>query len=262
MSKLRLTALTAAACLVAAVAPAAHASSLAFTGIRPGTLLLFIRHGARVYDTTISGCTASYVFQTTGNAFDPSQQLYLGTAGHCASVGDNVDAAYVPPGGGGTVTTHIGTVVFDGNPTDLLTDSNDFALIAIDPSLNGIVSPSMAYWGGPTGVYTGSSSVVTWTGNAGFVGGTVPRVGQLVRNDDLIAVNPTVAAEGDSGSAVNTIDGLAAGSLVAVTTMTTEFNAGTRAWGPSIASMLALAGHPLATCASAKPWPLPGCPPL
>jgi hypothetical protein len=261
MPKLRLTALTAAACLVAAVAPAAHASSLVFTGIRPGTLLLLDGGGS---------CTANFVFQTTGNAFDPTQQLYLGTAGHCVDLDDSIRALVVPPNAPQITSAlvTVGTVVLDALPNNAnaVSDAaNDFALIAINPSLKSWVSPSMAWWGGPTGSYAGGATTVTWTGNALAAGGVVPRVGSLPGfGGATIQVDPTVDASGDSGSAVNSIDGLAVGSLTYVTGAIDAAgeSVSTHARGPSITSMLALAGHPLATCASAKPWPRPGCPPL
>lgn len=243
MSSLRLTALAAAACLAAAGAPAS-ASSLAFTGIRPGTLLMF---------EAGNFCTANFVFQTTGNVFDQTQQLYLGTAGHCGALGESVTAVFVAAQGNrSTVMRVIGTIVVDD-------DVDDFALIELDPALNRWVSPSMAWWGGPTGVHPAGRSTVTWTGHGGFAGGAVPRVGQLTGyNSTTIQVANTADAAGDSGAPVTTVGGLAVGSLTGVDGLGVP--AGTVATGPSIARMVALAGHPLAWCTSATPWPGAGCP--
>ena len=115
----------------------------------------------------------------------------------------------------------------------------------------------MAWWGGPTGVHPGGTGVVTWTGQAQLVGGTVPRVGQLTAWDPVIQVNTTLVAAGDSGSPVTTLGGLAVGSIASA-----QADPGTLAYGPSIGRMLTIGGHPLATCASAKQWPAPGCPPV
>jgi len=173
MPSIRLAAFVGAACLAASVAPV-HATSYAFVGIRPGTLIT---------TTTLQGtktkfggfCTADFVFQPTAGAFDPTQQLYIGTAGHCANVGDIVRAV-VTPGATNPVLVPIGTVVQNYAPPD------DFALVAIDPALNSWVSPSMAHWGGPAGVYTGTAGagvVATFIGHVGLVGDTVPRAGEL-----------------------------------------------------------------------------------
>ena len=258
MSSLRLTALAAAACLVAAVAPAST-SSLLFTGIRPGTLLLLPDGGS---------CTANFVFQTTGNTFDATQDLYLGTAGHCVDFGDTIDAVFVPPSVRSSITLEIGTVVVDANPTNVVDNANDFALIKIHSTLRSWVSPSMAWWGGPTGTYPGGGGnvVVKWTGNAVVAGGVLPRVGQLSGfNSSTFSVSPTFDASGDSGSPVVTSDGLAVGSLVSVEPDVNPPDplpsAGHMAYGPSIERMISLAGHPLATCPFATPWPRPGCPP-
>jgi hypothetical protein len=208
-----------------------------------------------VYD--VHGCTANFVFQTTAGAFDPAQQLYLGTAGHCVNLGQIVQAVAIAPGSTNPVLVTVGPAVVDD-------DTNDFALVEIDPALNSWVSPSMAHWGGPTGVYAGpSGGVVTWVGHGGFVGGAVPRAGTLTafRTADIEVATPDVS--GDSGSPVTTIDGLAVGELRAVYPPNGLLNgvpAGIRAIGPSIGRMLSVGGKPLATCPTRTPWPLPGCP--
>jgi hypothetical protein len=273
MSKLRLITLTAAACLAATTLPAAvapaSASSLVFTGIHPGALLFLDGGGS---------CTANFVFQTPDGAFDPTQDLYIGTAGHCADLGDTIQALVVPPTLSTAQITHeipvtVGTVVVDGMPDNGSSDhSSDFALIKVDAAVRSWVSPSMAWWGGPTGIYTGGAGpVVNWTGNGGVAGGVLPRVGVLKAvTASGIMVDPTVAASGDSGSPVETSDHLAVGSVVAVENVLPPVGsflpggldvlAGTVAYGPTIARMIELAGHPLATCPTATPWPRPGCP--
>ena len=72
-------------------------------------------------------------------------EYFIGTAGHCGNVGDQVTMLYLP---GGLVD--IGNVILSTGDAGI---GNDFALIKIKPELYGDVSPSLAYWGGPTGVY-------------------------------------------------------------------------------------------------------------
>jgi hypothetical protein len=117
----------------------------------------------------------------------------------------------------------------------------------------------MAFWGGPTGAYTGSAQVVgTQVGHAAAVGGVAPRAGLVTPGGTGFTFN-TVTAIGDSGSPVTTIDGLAVGELVALAG-SSEY-----AWvassGRSIGLMLSLSGKVLSTCPTRTPWPAPGCPP-
>lgn len=232
------------------------ATSLTFTGIRPGTLLLTIHNGEinpQPPFPSVSGCTANFVFQTTAGAFDKTQQLYIGTAGHCVEDGADVQAVVVGPGGTEPVLLTIGTVVVDSA-------SPDFALISIDTALNDWVSPSMAYWGGPTGTYAGGAGEpLTFVGHLGFAGGAAPRVGVHDGGDGVTFQFTTLSGEGDSGGPVTTAGGLAVGETVRLFDSTCCV--GNVAGGPTIATMLDLADKPLATCPSRTPWPAPGCPP-
>jgi hypothetical protein len=216
-------------------------SSLVFLGIRPGQLLLLTGGNGT------SLCTSNFVFTNGANFF-------IGTAGHCGEVGDQVTMLYLP---GGLVD--IGNVVLSTGDAGV---GNDFALISIDPALNGDVSPSMAHWGGPTGVYTGSGPAVVQHSGWGAVIGTggTPRAGIGVDFEGpdwrfVGAITP-----GDSGSAANVLGGAAAGNITHIAVDSGEippvFMTGT-----SIAKILQIAGgYSLVTCPSALPWPLPGCP--
>lgn len=261
--RLRLAALAGAACLTSLVAPTtpATASSFAFLGIRPGTLITT----AEVSRTPQPGgfCTANFVFQESGSVFDPTQQLYLGTAGHCVELGDSVQAVAVTDGNGFTNVLRIGTVVLDAESTD------DFALIKLDQAINQWVSPSTAYLGGPTGVYTGAGGVsVTLVGHAGIAAGNaLPRVGTLgggfAHTNPTFTFGNTVIVQGDSGAPVSTLDGLAVGeqtNLVGSGGGGLGTPAGVNGRGVTISRMLALSGKVLAVCADGKPWPLTGCP--
>lgn len=239
------------------------ASSLAFLGIRPGQLLL-------IGDGTL--CTSNFVFggqRTTarngkavvrvgGRKGSSSPSSYaIGTAGHCGKVGEEVVMLYAPKG-----LVRIGQIVKStGDPQgDKL--APDFALIAIDPALNADVSPSMAHWGGPTGIYTGDDVVPINHSGWGLVAGTggTPRAGVAYQWGTEYRFEGVVTP-GDSGSAANVVGGLAAGNITHIAVDTREqvpvWNGGT-----SIQTILQIAGLPLAVCSVAIPWPLPGCPPV
>lgn len=249
--RLRIAALAGAACLTSLVVPhhVASASSFTYLGIRPGTMLM--RNG--------EFCTANFVFQESGTVFDPTQQLYLGTAGHCYAVGDVVDAVAVTDGNTAPNVLRIGTVMFNADPVD------DFQLIRLDKAVNAWVSPSTAYFGGPTGVYTGPGGVqVTLVGHAGIAAGNLlPREGTLDAN--FAHTSPTFdwsgppMVSGDSGGPVSTVGGLAVGAHTDVLTLS-MVPADTSGRGPTVSRMMALTGKVLSVCASAAPWREVGCP--
>ena len=214
------------------------ASSLAFLGIRPGQLLII--DGGTL-------CTSNFVFTNGGNFF-------IGTAGHCGNEGDQVTMLYLP---GGLVD--IGNIVYSTGDAGI---GHDFALISIKPALNGDVSPSMAHWGGPTGVYTGSGPEVVLHSGWGLVVGTggTPRAGVGVEWTANEWRFEGVITPGDSGSAARVLGGQAAGNITHIAVdggvFPPVFNAGT-----SMTKIMQLIGgtYQLATC-SAIPWPLPDCP--
>lgn len=126
-----------------------------FFGIRPGALILLIN------DNSIGWCSAAHVFGSPGS-------YSISTAGHCGKVGD--------------IATMVGVV---GNNTPVLIDfgsftkstdgglGNDYAFIGVYPEYQHLVTPTMAFWGGPRGVYTtqGDFATVTFPRN-----GLVPTV--------------------------------------------------------------------------------------
>ena len=239
--------------LVAVTAPAAPAAAALeaptdqFTGIRPGVLMV-----------APSTCTIGFVFQTTGSTFDPSQQLYLGAAEHCVDfVGQAVSVRAPNPATGLVTEIVVGQV-------DYMSPTNDVAFVKVDMAWNSWVSPTLAHWGGPVGVDTTATvgTPVTCTGHPRG-GLNIARTGVVYSRtpDYVIWSCPTVG--GDSGGPVTTADGLALAAVHQLEIVrNTDPKAGAGGGGPSIQSMLAQGGHPLATCASRTPWPLPGCPPL
>lgn len=215
------------------------ASSLVFLGIRPGQLLII--------DGGIL-CSSNFVFtNAAGNYF-------IGTAGHCGSVGDQVTMLYLPSG-----LVDIGNVVFSTGDGGV---GNDFALIAIDPALNSNVSPSLAYWGGPTGVYTGGAGAVVQHAGWGLVVGTggTPRVGLSTEHTSSRWVFAGVIYSGDSGSGAIALGGQAVGNITHMQAVAGLVPTGTN-YGTSMTRIQQLIGpgYTLATC-SAIPWPLTGCP--
>jgi hypothetical protein len=199
-------------------------SGLAFTGIRPGAWII-----------APAGCTTNFVF---GSASD----YYIGTAGHCAEVGDEVTLIAAPG-----VLMNIGTTVKSVNQGI----GNDFALIDVRPSMEQYVNPSMTYFGGPTGAGNPRPNDVVEHAGHGLVIGTggTPRAGVVVYRgngdggDAFAWVG--AASPGDSGSAVRLANGQAAGDLTHLV-VGGPYVPGDVA-GTTIARMLTIAGKPLAT---------------
>ena len=210
------------------------ASGLAFTGIRPGSWMLFP-----------AGCTLNFVFGSPGS-------YAIGTAGHCTSVGEEVTIVAAPG-----VLMNIGTTVKSVN-NDV---GDDFALISIRPEMQQHVRPSMAHFGGPTGAGDPQFGDIVQHSGHGLVLGTggTPRAGAVVYrgpgehggSDAFAWVG--ASTPGDSGSPVTLAGGLAAGDLTHLV-VGGPYVPGDVA-GTSIARMLAIARMPLAT-APAVPNPL------
>lgn len=215
-------------------------SSLAFLGIRPGALLII--NGGTL-------CSSNFVFQS-------GTQRYIGTAGHCGDVGSQVTMVFLPLG-----LADIGTIVQStGENSDL---GNDFALISIDPALNQYVSPSMAHWGGPTGVYRASGPAPILHSGWGLGAGTggTPRAGLGVQWTPNEWIFESVITPGDSGSGAIVAGGLAAGNITSIHVNSGRFPFAFMGGTSMERIMQMVGGLELATCAPI-PWPLPGCPPL
>lgn len=248
MSRTRLLAALAAVLLTAAAGPAGAVPQpprVMFSGVRPGIQLVI---GG-------SHCTAGFVFQTSGNAFDPAQQLYLGTAAHCVdNVGQAVTAQVISPVTGSREEIALGTVALIG--------TSDVALAAIDPAWNSWVSPTVVYWGGPTGADTTAApgTPVRCIGHPLGAPDT-PRAGVVMTRTTNSVTWSCPTIEGDSGGPLTTGDGLALAAVFAIVDgIASPVTAGADGQGPSIQTLVAIGGKPLATCASATPWRAPGCP--
>jgi len=216
-------------------------SALVFQGIRPGSWMLFP-----------SWCTMNFVFGGNG---------YIGTAGHCASVGDEVTLVAAPG-----VLMAIGTTVrsVDGGI------GNDFALIDVYPAMEQYVNPSMAIIAGPTGARAPQfgDPIVHVGHGAGIGTGGTARAGEVVYPgapvlSDIFGQNPNDAdaygwagavTPGDSGSGARAATGEAVGNithLVVGTDYLPAWNAGT-----TIGRMQAIGGQSVST-AGLVPDPLP-----
>jgi len=220
-------------------------SSLAFLGIRPGQLII-LTHGP-----VTTFCSSNFVFRNGAN-------FSIGTAGHCGVPGDQVSMLFAPRG---LVT--IGSVTKSVSAEGPAGVGNDFALISIKPSLKGLVSPSMPFWGGPTGPWSKPTvpNLVKHVGwGAGVGTGGTPRVGVgLVYHPTSFWSFAGLIAPIDSGSGAIAASGQAVGNITHIAAFHNgEF---TVMVGTSITRILQIAGLPLATCPPI-PWPLYGCPHL
>jgi hypothetical protein len=214
------------------------ASSLTFLGIRPGQLIII--DGGTL-------CTSNFVFTNSAGEY------FIGTAGHCGNVGNQVTMLYLPDG-----LVDIGNIVLSTGDAGI---GKDFALIKIKPALYPDVSPSMAYWGGPSGTYTGTGPAVVQHAGWGLVVGTggTPRVGLGVEWTANEWRFEGVISFGDSGSGAIVLGGQAAGNITHLAVNTAVFPPVFMA-GTSMTKIKQIAsGYTLATC-PAIPWPLPGCP--
>ena len=145
---------------------------------------------------------------------------YIATAGHCFLEG------------AGTRTWNLGTGIPVTGPEDTrigesayaTLEGDDFALIRIDKGVES--RPDMCVFGGPSGLNTDRSSEITtlnFYGNGTGIG-NVPGINQpvlparsvvapdLSDPQRVVAFGPAIF--GDSGSAVNSADGRAVGTLV------------------------------------------------
>jgi hypothetical protein len=195
-----------------------------FFGIRPGAWLLLIN------DDSIGWCTMAHVYGSPG-------AYQVSTAGHCGKPGDV-----------GTVIGALGNRSVDGVPVPVLLDfgtfsasqdaslGNDWALISVYPEDQPLVTPTMAFWGGPLGMYTAEGEVldVDLAGNNPSVSpnpdptlvqqivhyghGTGIGAGGTPRSGTAITWGPShfmffgAITPGDSGSAANTLTGDSVGA--------------------------------------------------
>src|SRR5256714_10846741 len=130
-----------------------------FFGIRPGAWLL------TVTDKEVGWCSMAHVYGAPGS-------YQISTAGHCGRTGDL-----------GTVIGAVGNHTVNGVPVPVLLDfgkyshstgdagiGKDWALIGVSPQYQSLVTPTMAFWGGPIGMFTSTGEI----GSANLLGPTGP----------------------------------------------------------------------------------------
>ena len=191
-----------------------------YFGIRPGAWLLFIS------GNSIGWCSAAHVYGSPGS-YD------ISTAGHCGKAGD--------------IATVVGVV---GNRNPVLIDfgkiarstdgglGKDHAMIDIAPQWQNLVTPTMAFWGGPIGVFTKTGDVASLnvSGNGsispsvnpdpflaqqilhyghgtGIGAGGTPRSGTAISWRATQFMFFGLLTPGDSGSASNTLTGDSVGAV-------------------------------------------------
>jgi hypothetical protein len=119
-----------------------------FFGIRPGAWLLLLN------ENSVGWCSLAHVYGSPGS-------YQISTAGHCGKPGDI-----------GTVIGAVGNHTVNGQPVPVLLDfgsfqtshdggiGNDWALLSIKPQYQSLVTPTMAFWGGPIGTYSAQGDVI------------------------------------------------------------------------------------------------------
>ncbi|MDQ4095520.1 MAG: S1 family peptidase [Actinomycetota bacterium] len=188
-------------------------------GIRPGALLL------SVTDNSIGWCSMAHVYGAPGN-YDVS------TAGHCGKTGDTATVI----AGFGNRGDATGVILLDFGTYAQSHDGglgNDWALIDVDAAYQGLVTPTMCFWGGPRGSYekTGSlvgitiprrglipsvsltpdptlaQTIVHYGHGTGIGAGGTPRVGEAIAWGSSHFMFTGAITWGDSGSGSNTLLG-------------------------------------------------------
>lgn len=177
-------------------------------------------------------CTGGFIFRRKG-------RYALGAAGHCAPLGATVTAYVRPPNtsGGPPGLYSIGRVILSSGSA--APAGSDFALIRIDKKFNSWVDPSMPFWGGPSGAYVDSApSPVTYVGHGLATGAAgAPRAGYADLFERNVFSFVGLSGPGDSGGAVLTASGLAAGNQTHVYPPTSASSPGI-VFGTRIGEML------------------------
>jgi hypothetical protein len=194
-----------------------------FFGIRPGAWLLLLN------GNSVGWCSLAHVYGSPGS-------YQVSTAGHCGKPGDI-----------GTVIGAVGGHSINGQAVPVLLDfgafktsrdgglGNDWALLSVYSQYQHLVTPTMAFWGGPIGMYTAQGEVLdlNLAGNRPSIGvnpnpalvqqivhyghGTGVGAGGTPRSGTAIAWGPShfmffgAITPGDSGSGANTLTGDAVG---------------------------------------------------
>ena len=194
-----------------------------FFGIRPGAWLL------TVTDQEIGWCSMAHVYGAPGS-------YAVSTAGHCGKNGDIGTVIGVVGDHSGGVGTAVPVLLDFGKYCSSTGDAGigrDWALICVDPEDQPLVTPTMAFWGGPIGMFTSTGSVVSadlikgsvttdpnptlvqqivhYGHGAGVGAGGTPRSGTGVNWFSNYFTYFGAITPGDSGSGSNVLTGDAVG---------------------------------------------------
>jgi hypothetical protein len=197
-------------------------------------------HPGQVLDTQGSDCTSNFVFA------DAANHVYIGQAAHCSAEGsemnfDGCKEKTLPLGTPVTVVESqiIGELAYNSwrtmqarheTNTSACLD-NDLALVRLPDSVRALVSPTVPFFGGPTGVNTDTVSpgakfyAYGNTPLRGGIGLLSPKAGcVLLAVDDswsYLTYFVTPGIPGDSGSAVLDAQGRAVGVVSSLVTTPT-----------------------------------------
>ena len=195
-------------------------------GIRPGAWLLLLT------GNSVGWCSLAHVYGTPGN-------YQISTAGHCGKAGDTatVIGAVGDHKIGGTavpVLLDFGKfVVSHSSANDDADLGHDWALLSIYPQYQNLVTPTMAFWGGPIGMYRAvgdlvsvdfhnlnglptistnpnpalAQQIVHYGHGTGIGAGGTPRSGTATTWSSTYYMFFGAISPGDSGSGANTLTG-------------------------------------------------------
>ncbi len=235
----RLTAMVAALLAVAATVVGADPAGAAPTWAPEDQAT--IHPGVQMY-TEGAQCTANFIF-TNGT------DVLIGYAAHCAGTGaatdtNGCDSGVLPLGTPVEIqgASQPGTLVYSSwvamqsgpRPDENTCSYNDFALVRIHPDDVAKVNPSIPHWGGPTGLNTtgtGLLSTVYSYGNSSLrLGITLlsPKTGVSLGTSGGGWTHPvytlTPGIPGDSGSALLDSQGRAVGVLSTLAVLPTPLS--------------------------------------
>ncbi len=131
---------------VPAATPNATFAGTGFFGIRPGAWLLLLSGGG------VGWCSMAHVYGSPGS-------YQVSTAGHCGKAGDT--ATVIAAFGNRSVPVLLDFGTFKTSHDGGI--GADWALIDVDPAYQHLVSPTMAFWGGPRGMFTKTGAVAGYT---------------------------------------------------------------------------------------------------
>jgi hypothetical protein len=200
-------------------------------GIRPGAWLLLLSNNS------VGWCSLAHVYGTPGS-------YQISTAGHCGKPGDTatvIGAVGNHSVGGATVPVLLDFgkfVVSHSSPNDDADIGHDWALLSIYPQYQNLVTPTMAFWGGPIGMYRTvgnlvsvefhnlnglptvsanpnpvlAQQIVHYGHGAGLGAGGTPRSGTAITWTPTYYMFFGAISPGDSGSGANTLTGDSVGA--------------------------------------------------